>query len=397
MILFMSIRNLLLVNLLFVFVGCEMMSYNDYALPKYDGVLEWTEVTRNAEWKNRFDFDAAVFHDKIWLAGGYNPGEMKMDTYYEDVWSSTDGENWAKLKNNAPWLGRRGHQLVSFDNGDGEALYLIGGFSVNEENGYRQYNNDVWKSEDGIDWQEIKTTSFPIIDSLTQEEVDSVSIIDWYPRKDHQCVVKQVDGVNYIFLIGGFTMQDNISGRYASKYFNDVWRSSNGIEWERVANNDFGIRSEHAVTVNSVTGKIYMHGGIHGLKFETGYNQSHSLPNYQAVWSSVDGVNWSADIDTSLNTAIYWRSDHQMVFYEDKVWNLPGKTTSEVHYHFTESGQFPIWNIDLNNSISIDSEGEAFDARHGYASLVFKNKIWILGGMTNKQGQANDVWCGEMK
>lgn len=79
----------------------------------------------------------------MWVTGGYNPGQISGDTYYEDVWSSTDGKSWELVTNNAPWLGRRSHQLVNFDDGSGEAMYLIGGFSVNEETGYRQFNNDV--------------------------------------------------------------------------------------------------------------------------------------------------------------------------------------------------------------------------------------------------------------
>jgi len=369
--------------------GCEFESYNDYALPEYDGEFNWVEVTRHAAWSNRYDHASVVFNNKIWVIGGYNPGQVKGDTYYEDVWSSADGESWTLENGNAPWLGRRGHSVVVFDDGSGEAMYLTGGFSVNEESGYRQYNNDVWKSSDGKNWNEIKPRVYPIGDSTYTS--------DWFPRMNHSCLVANHNGTDYMYIIGGYTMLEDIGGRYSVKYFNDVWRSTDGVTWDSLAHNDYGIRAEHAAAVDPATGRIYVQGGTHGVIFDPVMNGSHPIQNWQAIWSTGDGTDWSMELDTSLNSGYLWRADHQMVFYRNELWSLPGKTTSSVHYHFTEPYQYPIWKVNTNGSWMVDSDGEAFDARHGYSTVIFDDKVWILGGMTSRHGQANDVWYGEIK
>jgi len=45
----------------------------------------------------------------------------------------------------------------------------------------------------------------------------------------------------------------------------------------------------------------------------------------------------------------------------------------------------------------IDSYGTAIDARHNYASIVWKDKIWVLGGNTNRNEQDNDIWAASLK
>jgi hypothetical protein len=384
-------RNIILLIIIFFGLSsCEFESYNDYKLPEYDGEFTWTEVIKNADWSNRYEHAAVVFDNKMWVFGGYNPGQFKGDTYYEDVWSSEDGESWSLITDNAPWYGRGGHEVVVFDDGTGEALFLLGGFAVNEETGERHYMNDVWKSTDGSNWTKIKERTY---------EKDSAGLAsDWFPRKDFGCVVANHGGTHYIYIIGGFTMLEEGSGRYAANYFNDVWRSKDGINWERLANNDFGIRAQHAIAVDPNTQRIYIQGGQDGTVFDpSSLGASHPLADWQALWYSDDGINWSKEIADDFDHANLWRADHEMVFYEDALWFLPGKTTSDVHYHMTYTSNFRIWKIDDLKNWIIDSEGAAFDARHSYKALLFKNKIWILGGFTNKYAQSNDVWSGEIK
>ena len=149
--------NISILAIVAVFISsCEFESYKDYDFKEYDGSLEWTRLVKNADWPNRFGHTAVTYDNKIWVIGGYNPGVVKGDTYYEDVWSSADGENWDLVLEKAPWLGRKGHQVVVFNDGSGDAMFLVGGFTVNEESGFREYGNDVWKSTDGIEWIQLK-------------------------------------------------------------------------------------------------------------------------------------------------------------------------------------------------------------------------------------------------
>ncbi len=366
--------------------GCEFESYEDYEIDPYDGVLNFTLVTKKAEWQNRFDHAAVVFQDKIWVLGGYNPGEVMDDTYYEDVWSTEDGIQWELVLDDAPWKGRRGHSAVVYDDGSGEAIYLLGGFSVDEETGYRQYCNDVWKSADGVNWTQIKERSYPGLDSIDT----------WFPRMNHATVVANHGGQDYMFIIGGRTQLEDHNGFYAHEYFSDVWRSSDGITWDSLHNNDFGMRAGHAAAVDPATGTIYIQGGMHGIIFDTDDNAPHPSDDWHWLWSSTDGVNWTSSYDSIVNSSYLWRSEHTMTWYEEGLWTFPGQTTSTMHYHFANSNHYPTWRLDGGSTWMVDSEGSDLKGRHSYATVIFQDKLWFLGGFTSFHGQNNDVWTAEL-
>lgn len=376
--------------LLLLLSGCEFQTYKEYRTPPYDGAFTWTRVTREAGWSNRLDHTSVSFNNRIWVMGGFNPGVVKGDPYLEDVWSSADGVNWRQETASAPWLGRRGHASVVFDDGSGEAIYVIGGFVVNEETGYREYRNDVWKSPDGIQWIQIKERTYP-------EHPELDSIYDWFPRFNHACVVANHGGTDYIYLIGGATMLEEHSARYSMIYFNDVWRSTDGIHWDSLPNTDYGRRSEHAVTVDPASGVIFLQGGRHGTIFEGVESGSHPLPDWHWLKSSDDGINWYTIKDTAaLEEDYLWRAEHHLVIRNSTLFSLPGKSSSNQHFHFARSRDYTIWRMDYPYLFSVDSEGSDFDARYGYSLVEHENKIWILGGDTNSGGPDNDVWYGEL-
>jgi hypothetical protein len=366
--------------------SCEFVSYEEYSIPPYDGSLTFTEVNKKADWKNRLDHASVVFNDRIWVLGGYNPGEVWGDTYYEDVWSSVDGVEWELVNDNAPWKGRRGHSVVAFDDGSGEALYLTGGFSVDEATGYRQYCNDVWRSVDGVNWEQIKERSYPKL-----EEPDT-----WFPRMNHRTVVANHGGQDYMFIIGGRTQLEGHNGGFAQEYFNDVWRSVDGISWDSLNNNDYGIRASHAAAVDPSSGMIYLQGGMHGVIFEADSNYYKPLPNWHWLWSSPDGVNWTASYDSIVDPGYMERSEHEMVYYDNTLWVFPGATTSTMHYQFGNPNHYPIWRVNDGGLWSVDSKGSDLRGRHSYGAAIKDEKIWILGGFTSNMGQENDVWTAEM-
>lgn len=367
--------------------GCEFQSYEEYGIDPYDGSLTFVEVTGKADWKNRYDHAAVAFDEKLWVLGGYNPGEVKGDTYYEDVWSSVDGSTWELVTANAPWLGRRGHKVVVFDSGDGEAMYLIGGYSVDGTTGYRQYNNDVWKSADGISWTRIVERTYPQLNSR-----DTL-----FPRMDFAAVTARHNDSSYIYVIGGRTQLENHSGTYANVYFNDVWRSADGISWERLDNEDFGERAGHAAAVDALTGTIYIQGGRPGILFETEDRASWPVDYWEYLWSSPDGIHWTPSYDSAVDKSYLYRNEHEMVFYKDELWVFPGSTTSTMHYHLAESYHYPTWCAGQGDLWRINSKGSDIRGRHSYGVAILDDKIWFLGGFTSNNGQDNDVWSAQLK
>jgi hypothetical protein len=373
------IHPLLFLITIFLLNSCQPISYKDYQMAPYTGAFTWQEVTKKAAWSNRLDHAAVAFDGKLWIFGGYDSGRTKGDTYLEDVWNSTNGKDWTLVTDSAPWKGRRGHTVTVFNDGTGDALYLIGGFEVDEKTGYRQYTNDVWKSNDGITWTQIKKRTYPIDDMNA----------DFMPRFNHACVAANQGGKNYLFIIGGSTMIEGTEGGYSFLYLHDVWRSENGINWIKLDNNDFGQRSELAACVDPSNGRIYIHGGTHSLTFDNSglYNQPGEY--YYNVWYSDDGINWLVDDSFSLV-----RAAHSMVLYDHSLWLFPGKDDSYREMRFAQDDLYYTYRKEEGKAWALDSKGSAFNARHSYATVEFDNKIWVLGGETADNGPNNDVWCG---
>jgi hypothetical protein len=361
--------------------SCEPISYKEYRMEPYTGAFTWELVTKKAEWSNRYDLAAVAFQGKLWIFGGYDSGRTRGDTYLEDIWSSADGKSWTLVTEKAPWKGRRGHTVTVFDDGTGEALYLIGGFEVDEETGYRQYTNDVWKSEDGMTWTQIKDRSYPV------DNMDS----DFMPRFNHACVAASQGGNNFLYIIGGTTMLEDFEGAYAQVYFHDVWRSEDGTSWEKLDNTDFGQRSEHSVCVDPSNGRIYMHGGIHSTTFDNEELYNQPGRDYYGVWYTDDGINWLVDETFSLE-----RAGHSLILFEQSLWLFPGKEDNQDQLRFAEGDFYYTYRKKEGESWALDSQGSAFSGRHSYATVEFNGRVWVLGGETADNGPNNDVWCGTL-
>ena len=132
---------------------------NDYVYSSYfgdvynsQGGLSWTKVKEdnNKFFGKRSDFPALVYDDKIWVMGGYD-NSTGSRSYYNDVWSSQDGLNWTKVKDNndkfrPSWSKRYMFLSLVYD----DKIWVMGG--IKERTDY----NDVWSSQDGLNWTEVK-------------------------------------------------------------------------------------------------------------------------------------------------------------------------------------------------------------------------------------------------
>jgi hypothetical protein len=127
------------------------------------------------------------------------------------------------------------------------------------------------------------------------------------------------------------------------------------------------------------------------------WEQVTEKTDWQYLYYSDNGVDWFKDYDSSIVEEGYmWRTSHEMFYSKDKIWTLPGKANSNVHYHFATDQYYSIWTYD-NTGFGLDSKGTAIDARHGYSTVVFKDYTYVLGGNTNRKGQDNDIWEASLK
>jgi N-acetylneuraminic acid mutarotase len=235
-------------------------------------------------WPARAYFQAVSKRGRMFVLGGQDfglipnpdptctppacPPFISTSTFFNDVWSSRDGRRWERLSGDAGWAPRAGLTSVVFR----DEIYVFGG-SFNDDSAViggpplRVYFNDVWKSRDGRTW-ELLTDAAP-----------------WSPRAGAAAVVKG----GYIYLLGGeegFLCQP--VGLCAPPYFNDVWRTRDGVTWEEVTPSaGWSPRPGHQAVV--LDGRIYVFGGF-------GQSQDPEQPfaaaNPVDMWSSRDGAEW---------------------------------------------------------------------------------------------------------
>lgn len=182
-----------------------------------DGIT-WELLTDSAGWSGRAGLSAVVYRDEIYvMAGSFNDdpaviGGPPVRVYFNDVWKSSDGQDWTQMTDNAPWKPRAGAVVVVKD----DYMYLIGGeegFTCIPGGPCPPYFNDVWRSQDGVNWELI---------------TDSAA---WASRPGHQCVVS--DGL--FVLWGGFGLSEDPQDPFAFANPMDVWISADGADWKQIS------------------------------------------------------------------------------------------------------------------------------------------------------------------
>jgi hypothetical protein len=203
------------------------------------------------------------------------------------------------------------------------------------------YFNDVLSSDNGGDW----------------EIVSGQNITPWSGRYGHTSVVFD----NKIWVIGGVDDSD---------FKNDVWYSSDGINWTLVTDTAlWSGRYYHTSVV--FDNKIWIIGG---------WDNNWSLKN--DVWYSSDGVNWTLATD---NAPWSERAGHTSVVFDNKIWVIGG-------WDNNWSLKKDVWYSSDGINWTLATDNAPWSERAGHTSVVFDNKIWIIGGYDNNWSLKNDVW-----
>jgi hypothetical protein len=245
----------------------------------------------DSHWPARAYFQAVTKGRHMYVLGGQNftivdnecppfvpdcPAQVPQSEFFNDVWRSRDGINWRQMTEAAPWAGRAGLSAVVHRG----VIYVMGGSynddsSIVGEQPERVYFNDVWKSYDGAHWVRL-TEAAP-----------------WAPRAG--AIVVSNNG--HLYLIGGedgFTCE---SGDRCPPYYNDVWRSRDGRNWQLVTDAaPWPARPGHQAVV--VQNRIVLFGGF-GLS--TDPSDPFKPSNPMDVWVSKNGRDWLQVSDSPWN------------------------------------------------------------------------------------------------
>jgi hypothetical protein len=242
-----------------------------------DGIT-WSQVTNNAPWKHSDLPTSLVFNDQIWMLGGWHNGRRPGASASNQVWRSKDGAAWEQTTDKAGWSPRLGAAGVVFHG----KMWILGGIERYYYGTDQDLRNDVWNSADGKEWTQV-TAQAP-----------------WSPRAYHAALVFD----DKIWIFGG--------GNYVPNYQaqNDVWCSNDGIQWTRV--------TEHAAwspriwfSANVYRNQMWVLGGW----------SNNPSKNWNDVWHTKDGKHW-----TPLNTPTIWPPRHEQstFVFQDQLWLATG-------------------------------------------------------------------------
>ncbi len=240
--------------------------------------LAWSQVTAEAPWRYSDLPMTIAFKEKMWLMGGWYNGRLEGHGATNEVWSSTDGAKWELETKAAGWSPRISAGLVEFKG----RMWVLGGTENYYFGDQSSLQNDVWSSADGKQWRQ-ETASAP-----------------WSARSYLQAVVLN----DRIWVMGG--------GNYVPEYHakNDVWCSSDGVNWQQVTEN---APWSPRLWFSAVTYRdhIWVIGGW----------SNNPSKNWGDAWYSKDGLSWSL-----LKSNVIWkeRHEHSTYVFQDKIWVLGG-------------------------------------------------------------------------
>lgn len=296
--------------LIFALSSNSSVNWLNLTLKKFQH-WEWTEVNKNSEWEGRAGLQAINHKGKLYIMGGRTPlnplvtnvpGASKI---WGDVWKSDDkGKSWTQIletDDNSHWPARAYFQAVI----KGKHIYIIGGqnFNIIDNPGFpfcspcppkiskSDFFNDVWRSEDGKIW--------------TNMTINMSSLKRWSPRAGLSAIVFNEE----IFVMGGSVNDDSsITPQGPARvYYNDVWKSKDGKNWECITKNaPWAPRAGGVAVVKN--GFIYMIGGEDG--FICNQFTPRCPPYYNDVWRTKDGKNWE---NITQNAQWSPRPGHQVV------------------------------------------------------------------------------------
>jgi len=287
-----------------------------------------------APWNARACQGECVFHDQLWILGGWLRSK---EAPIQDVWSSSNGRDWKLVTKNAPWIHSDLPMSLAF-NGQ---IWQMGGWKDGPDGG-QDASNQVWSTTNGAEWQQV-TPAAP-----------------WSAR----LAGGLVEHKGRMWLLGG---SENYYFGDASSLKNDVWSSADGREWKREAvSAGWSPRAYHQNVV--LDGRIFVFGG--GV----------SNREKNDVWSSRDGVTWICETDAAPWPARLWFS---AAVYRDRIWVLGGWSK--------RGGSFrDVWHSADGRTWRQLQTKSMWSARYEPSVFVLQNKLWVVGG--NASPLSKEVW-----
>lgn len=192
------------------------------------------------------------------------------------------------------------------------------------------------------------------------------------------------------FFNGKFYAVNSTLGSFNAFTFG-VFESADGVAWTRLKaadnNNDSIPMAEHGKLVTGFNNKMWMLGGLlpgTAMAFSAVTNK---------VWSSADGVTWT--VSAPADPADRWsiRERINAVVFNNKMWVIGGSGYPAFgNTNSNGTAYNDVWNTTDGATWTKITDAADFLPRSNPAVFVYKDKIWLIGGIDNGRNYLNDVW-----
>jgi len=292
--------------------------------------------------------------------------------------------NWTNSGENYNFAGRHFHSSAVMNN----RLWVIGGIASGK------VMSDVLYSIDGLNWN-LATATAAFGSRWGQASLvfdagqgANLWVIGGSDSKNFfNDVWHSSDGVNWSLVTAAapFTARSRagavvfnnkmwvIGGTSQSGFLNDIWCSSDGKTWTQVTPKEtFPARYSASLTVH------------HNLLWLVAGESATGALN--DVWSSPDGVNWTI---VSANAGFPARASHTAEAYQGLLWVFGGHDIA-VPNIFNDA-----WWSANGSQWTQAVPSSNYSPRWGQSSAVFNGQIWIINGATGPRDNPvdySDVW-----
>lgn len=225
-----------------------------------------------------FDFDVTLFNDKFYAVTS-SKKEDGVISY--QLYASDNGIKWNEVnytctnaENQPSAIGGRGARLAVL----GNRMYVLGGGRFD---GPDEFGNDAelsWGSATVANWR-----SFSTADGVTFK-ADIAAAEKKHP--DPTCYSTVAVLADKIYYQGGFSGQAFGQWQCGNQFLS----SGDGKTYEEL-NSNIGLQSRHQASYFELNGKLWILGGYNSFISESQFKSD--------VHSSVDGVNWTKEAETT--------------------------------------------------------------------------------------------------
>lgn len=381
----------------------------------------WAQKTPSAGFTARYHHQALKFNDKLWVFGG---DENNGNGYLSEIWFSSDGSNWEQQTPDIALTLTHFTRATTFDN----KIWLLD---------FSETDSAIYSSADGATWssfvmpEDLESLSRPLVigyngklfvfgtRSNDLELWSSLDGVDWVLEKDQVTSVSAGDGAESAFIFNEklcFILTAPGRDLYCSLVgdINSWTRETVGeLDDFDVANlglldDTLWILGNRAnLPVTEIPPFLYSKTGDFWIEKKVG--DASYLPQDPEVitfgseliaagrglegwmYISEDGVEWRKQW-FNLGFSVP-NKDYRLHSVLDTVMYLElseGEKRTLISQTITDGGSWQQGATDLT-----------MDSRNNYASVVFDNKLWVIGGYNTEYNRHNqddllsDVWSSE--